>query len=307
MRYFIFATLLLPWLSHGWYVPGTTSPVLVPSKPLPSNTIHWFSTVRGGNSDEEGTLDDEEQNDEYDDVEEEESESDTEEVELEDDEPEESAVKESASTGAYVEPFIIPSGIQMFATIGCMILGRRVNLESPSSIRIIRLAFIAQLLCNLSFMIYVRITATKNKDWSVVQIEHPLSGMLKSQLSQPSPTNMLVKNMASSFLSSRTTAMEYDLKQASAIQTSIISQLFFMWLLHLKLGRTQPLVIQVFTGMVNLVYNPLFQLYILGRNLERPFKSTQPPQNNMFASMLPGAPGSKQESETVEVVETDDS
>lgn len=37
--------------------------------------------------------------------------------------------------------------------------------------------------------------------------------------------------------------------------------------------QVQPLIIQSFTGLVNMVYSPLFQIYVMGRNLERPFKN----------------------------------
>lgn len=33
------------------------------------------------------------------------------------------------------------------------------------------------------------------------------------------------------------------------------------------------MIIQSFTGFVNMAYSPLFQVYVMGRNLERPFKN----------------------------------
>jgi hypothetical protein len=52
----------------------------------------------------------------------------------------------------------------------------------------------------------------------------------------------------------------------------ILFNMAFMWLLHFKMGQTQPLFFQTVQGLTNLVFNPLFQCYVLGRNLERPFK-----------------------------------
>jgi len=39
---------------------------------------------------------------------------------------------------------------------------------------------------------------------------------------------------------------------------------------------------QTATGFMNLAYSPLFQVYVLGRNLERPFK---PPANPMMEAL----------------------
>lgn len=83
----------------------------------------------------------------------------------------------------------------------------------------------------------------------------------------------MVKNLASSFLSTKSTIMEYDLKQAKSMQSGMIVNMMFMWFLHFKMEQVQPLLIQALTGLVNLIYSPLFQVYVLGRNLERPFKN----------------------------------
>ena len=83
-----------------------------------------------------------------------------------------------------------------------------------------------------------------------------------------------MKNLASSFLSSESTVMEYDLKQARSMQGGILFNMCFMWFLHFKMNQMQPLLINTVTGIMNLYYSPLFQVYVLQRNLERPFKST---------------------------------
>ena len=52
-----------------------------------------------------------------------------------------------------------------------------------------------------------------------------------------------------------------------------------MWFLHFKMGQVQPLLINTFNGIVSMVYSPLFQVYILGRNLERPFQIITVPKS----------------------------
>merc|ERR1712157_601934 len=72
---------------------------------------------------------------------------------------------------------------------------------------------------------------------------------------------------------------EYDIAQT----TSFNNQLFFptamLFFLHFKLGQVQPLIYQSASGILNLIYSPLWQAYVLGRNLERPFKIPSPLDN----------------------------
>jgi hypothetical protein len=89
--------------------------------------------------------------------------------------------------------------------------------------------------------------------------------------------NDMIKNLASSFLKKETTAMEYDMGQATSMQGGIIFNMLLMWFLHFKLEQVQPLLVTTVNGFVQLAYNPLFQVYVLGRKLERPFKTPIPP------------------------------
>ena len=90
----------------------------------------------------------------------------------------------------------------------------------------------------------------------------------------------MVKNLASQFLSSETTIMEYDLKQAKSMNNGLLFPMLFLWFLHFKMGQLQPLLMQTASGISNLIYSPLFQVYVMGRNLERPYK-TKPPGGPM--------------------------
>ena len=47
--------------------------------------------------------------------------------------------------------------------------------------------------------------------------------------------------------------------------------MIFIYFLHFKMKQMQPLLMQTVTGVVNLMYSPLWQVYVMGRNLERPF------------------------------------
>ena len=88
-----------------------------------------------------------------------------------------------------------------------------------------------------------------------------------------STQNTQVKNLASSLLSSQSTVLEYDLAQIKSMNGGLLMNMAFLWFLHYKMGQTQPLYLQTVQGLMNLYYSPLFQVYVLGRNLERPFKN----------------------------------
>ena len=109
----------------------------------------------------------------------------------------------------------------------------------------------------------------------------------------------MMKNLASSFLSSQSTVLEYDLKQARSMQSGLIVNMAFMWFLHFKMNQVQPLLVQSITGLANLCYSPLFQVYVLGRNLERPFVS--PNAKRMEEMMQSGEVSETEEASAVEV------
>ena len=135
-------------------------------------------------------------------------------------------------------------------------------------------AFIAYLVILQLFLLYVRIRAKAANDRTPVTLTNPLTNLVQSQLEGPDGnTNAMMKNLASSFLKSESTALEYDLKQARSMQGGLLFNMAFMWLLHFKMEQIQPLLINTVTGLLNMAYSPLFQVYILGRNLERPFKN----------------------------------
>jgi hypothetical protein len=231
-------------------------------------------SFRGGSSVEE------EEEDKYDD-----EGYDSEEVEegvalVEEEEEEEEDEEDDTSQGVQIEvkvekfdePLVAPPMINLFASLGVMLLGRRVDLFSKPVVVVARVAFIAYLILHQLFVLYVRIQAKILNDRTPIELSNPLSSVIQSQLGQGG-SNGMMKNIASSFLSSKSTVMEYDLKQSRSMQGGLIFNMLLMWFLHFKMGQVQPLLIQSVTGMSNLVFSPLFQVYGLGRNLERPFKN----------------------------------
>ncbi len=141
-----------------------------------------------------------------------------------------------------------------------------------------RFAFIAYVIIVQLFVIYVRYQVHLTNDRTPITIQNPLSNLVQNQLNSNSSggigsTTDMVKNMADSFLSSQSTIFEYDLSQAKSLTNSVLFPMVMLWFLHFKMGQVQPLFFQTANGVKDLIMNPLFQCYVLGRQLERPFRN----------------------------------
>ena len=191
-----------------------------------------------------------------------------------------------AAVVEYDEP-LHPSFMQSIApSIGVMYLSKKVDLFDPKVVKTIRFAFVAYAIVMQIFVAYVRIKAKLANDRTPVTVKNAMSSLLQKQLpSGGGGTNDMVKNIASQFLQSETTAMEYDLKEAKKMGNSLLFPMIMLWFLHFKMGQVQPLLFQVSSGVLNLVYSPLFQIYVMGRNLERPFKAAANPMAERMMEM----------------------
>ena len=144
--------------------------------------------------------------------------------------------------------------------------------------------FIGYMIIMQAFLTYARIMARMRNNRTPITITNAMADLVKTQLSsaisKQTPggskgqgENDMVKGLTSKLLSSESTVMEYDMKQAASARSSLLMPLLFTWVIHFKFGQVQPLFLQASSGIVSLIYSPLFQVYVLGRNLERPFKT----------------------------------
>merc|ERR1712176_1323737 len=120
----------------------------------------------------------------------------------------------------------------------------------------------------------------------------------------------MVKNLASSFLKTESTIVEYDMGQTKNMQGGVLFNMLLMWFLHFKMQQVQPLLVTTINGFLQLIYNPLFQVYIMGRNLERPFKSPEvfkDPREQSETTETTTEDGTSSTVEDGEVDETEDS
>mmetsp|Transcript_30434 Transcript_30434/g.36165 ORF Transcript_30434/g.36165 Transcript_30434/m.36165 type:complete len:498 (-) Transcript_30434:28-1521(-) len=175
---------------------------------------------------------------------------------------------------AYDEPLALSSIQDMGVTLGVMVLCNKLDLTNTRIIKFARFTFIAYVILTQLFLIYARHQAHKINDRTPISISNPLSNMIKSQLGSASKGDM-IKNVANSILSSESTIMEYDLSQAKNMNNGLFFPMVMLYFLHFKMGQVQPLFYQTANGIKGLLTSPLFQVYVLGKNLERPFKNPQ--------------------------------
>jgi hypothetical protein len=82
------------------------------------------------------------------------------------------------------------------------------------------------------------------------------------------------------------------------MQSGLIFNMAINWFLHFKMEQVQPLLIQSITGLINMVYSPLFQVYVMGRNLERPFPNPNLKKPAVSPDDAPESPETTTESES---------
>jgi hypothetical protein len=141
-----------------------------------------------------------------------------------------------------------------------------------------RFAFIAYIVAMQLFLLYVRYNAKLINDTTLITINNPLSSLLQSQNGNDDNQTGgdMVKNIANSLLSAQSTIRDYDLQQAKNMNNGLLFPMLMLWFLHFKLGQVQPLFFQTVSGIKEMVLSPLFQIYVFGKHLERPFKKPNP-------------------------------
>jgi len=259
-------------------VDASSNPLFIsnPIKPMKKDMLRTINFRCGSSFSEDGEVDEEE----YDEEEEEEYEK---EVSSDDDDEEEEEYEEISNEEKPYDALIpLPQLHQMIVTMGIMYYSRKLDFTDSKVIHWARICYLSYNILAQAFLIYVRIRARKINDLT------PLTPKLNPLLSSLLPSSIpdIAKRLLSNVLTTQKTIMEYDIAQAKMSNNKLLFPLVFLFLLHFKFGQVQPLLYQAASGMLNLVYSPLWQVYILGRNLERPWKVITPfkPNDNDIGS-----------------------
>ncbi len=176
-----------------------------------------------------------------------------------------------------------PAMQQLVISLGVMFLSQRIDILDTNTVRIARFAFVAYVVVMQVFLLYVRLRVKAINDRTEITLSNPLASLVQGAAAGAggggggggggAGGNFMVKALADQMLSSTTTIYEYDLAQAKKMNSGLLMPMVFLYFLHFKMKQVQPLLMQTATGVMNMVYSPLFQVYVLGRNLERPFKN----------------------------------
>eukprot|EP00984_Skeletonema_dohrnii_P015902 scaffold6981_cov118-Skeletonema_dohrnii-CCMP3373.AAC.8 len=288
----------------------------------------YDSTTDGEHTTDGESSDEEEYDDEYD----EEYESDYDDESDEEEEEEDNIVSSLTSSSLksslrskststeeeqiaqYDEVLAPPAMQQLVISLGVMFLSQRIDILDAKTVRIARFAFVAYIVTMQLFLLYVRFRAKAINDRTEITLSNPLASLVQGAAggamggagAAGGGGNFMVKALADQMLSSTTTIYEYDVSQAKKMNSGLLMPMVFLYFLHFRMKQVQPLLMQTATGVMNMVYSPLFQVYVLGRNLERPFKS--PGSSMMDALQQTEEEGDESESSSepgVEEVEGD--
>ena len=139
---------------------------------------------------------------------------------------------------------------------------------------LIRFTFIGYIIFVNLFTLYVKFVAKRIDDSSVITMENPMMKLVKSQLNNAVSSDLASSLLTNSFTSgTKITIRDYDVQQANTLFYGLLPNLIIMWIIHFKFKQVQPLFLTTASGVLTLIQNPLFQVYVLGKKLERPFKS----------------------------------
>jgi hypothetical protein len=165
--------------------------------------------------------------------------------------------------------------IGMLAPMGVLRVLKRYDQKSAAFTTNLRAAFFAIIALNTLVQMLIEWRIKARKDTSVVTT--PLN-----------PIAMLMGGGANT----KQTAMEYDQQQLKSMRSSYRMGCLFTCFLHFKMKMMQPVVYSSVSGLIDLYYNPLVQIYLLGQPAEghnkRPFGAAPqgPAGANPFASLL---------------------
>eukprot|EP00804_Cyclotella_cryptica_P027375 CCRYP_008815-RA/>CCRYP_008815-RA protein AED:0.18 eAED:0.06 QI:0/-1/0/1/-1/0/1/0/431 len=173
------------------------------------------------------------------------------------------------------DTLLTPPPMQQFLiSLSVMFLSQRIDIFSPRVVAIARACFVGYIIAVQLFLLYVRTRVKQNNDRTEIVLSNPLASFVAGmQNSNNGATSSMVKSITSQLLTTHTTVYEYDLQQVKSMQSSLLMPMIILYFLHFRMKQMQPLLMQTVTGVMNLIYCPLWQVYVLGRRLERPFGS----------------------------------
>ncbi|QEU61833.1 Pho88 [Kluyveromyces lactis] len=142
-----------------------------------------------------------------------------------------------------------------------MQVSRRLDMEDPSIVLYIRIAYVASVAITWSIYQYARAQIVKKNDLTTLKYvapANPLGGQTEEKLEV-------------------TTVRDYDLQQIDSAIKSIYTGLAMMGFMHLYMKYTNPLFMQTISPIKSALEHNEVQIHLFGKpasgDLKRPFKT----------------------------------
>lgn len=169
-----------------------------------------------------------------------------------------------------------------------MQVSRRLNLEDPTIILYVRIAYIACQAVAFGACLLVKFKINKKNDLTTLKYVEPANPMG----GQPEPKAVV------------TTVKEYDLKQIDTQIKGLFTSIAMMGFMHVYMKYTNPLVMQSVSTVKSALETNIVKIHLFGQpasgDLKRPFKAAPG-----FLQALQGAAGEpKTDKASIDAAET---
>lgn len=167
---------------------------------------------------------------------------------------------------------------------------RRIDMEDPTNILYIRIAYCTAMAVSFLIYQYARAKIVAKNDLTTMKYVEPTS---------PFSSEALEKNQKEKF--NVTTVKDYDLKEIDSAIKSIYTGMMMMGFMHLYMGYVNPLFMQIISPVKSALEHNEVKIHVFGKaatgDLKRPFKA-----QSMFGG-LGQQPGPQEDKKSVEKAE----
>jgi len=151
------------------------------------------------------------------------------------------------------EPDWIKTGLTFFA----LFLLYKVDFTQENNVLLIRILFGFSQLVTFALIAYLYFKISPIPEGGPKTVKNaPKASFFET----PDPTNIQYMSVK-----------EYDLSQLKALLSSTAMTIGITAFIHIKFGLVPPLLMQGILAISTLYGNPMFQAYVLGKDLPRPF------------------------------------
>ncbi|KAK9452160.1 inorganic phosphate transporter Pho88 [Limtongia smithiae] len=175
---------------------------------------------------------------------------------------------------------------QMVLMFGLMQVSKRIPFDDPKVVNYARLAYLASNIFIFALYVVCLLKIKRKNDLTMLKYVEPASPLAGS-------------NAEKKFVT--TTVKEYDQQQVVSAMRSSLFGIAILLFMHLRLGYTNPLVMQTVMPLKSIFEQKIIQIHVLGKapvdDLKRPFKAAA----GLFGM---GAPAVETDKKTIAQAET---